>query len=328
MTTSQAIAMAAPRARRPWPTRWLGRACGLLALLLLAVGAWAGWQGRDALLPALARVEPRLWVLGAVLTLAGLALRTLRWVWVMRALGHRLPALLQTRVFLAGLSLSPTPGKLGETARAALLRPHGVPVAHTLAAFLCDRGSDVIGVALLGAVAGLLAASRMPLLEGLSVLLVGGTLVLAWAWRRSDLAERLLPQRWAGLAEPLTLWARIWRPLPAAGWVALAATAWALQGLLLAVLVAAVHAGPGPAPGLWACVAIYCAATLLGAASLAPSGLGTMDAALVVQLGALGVATPDALAVAVALRVSTLWLAWCVGWLALVSFGRGAKGAK
>jgi len=306
----------------PRLTRWLAHACALLAALLLTAGAWVAWRERGALLPALARVEPELWALGAALTGAGLALRTLRWWWVMAALGHRLPRLLQARVYLAGLSLSPTPGKLGETARAALLRPNDVPVSHTLAAFLCDRGSDVIGVALLGAAAGLLAASRLPLLEGLALILVGATVLLARAWRRDNAAARWLPQRWARAASPLVAWAVVWRPARAAGWVALAAAAWALQGLLLGALVAAVHTGPGPLPGWWACLAIYCAATLLGAASLAPSGLGTMDAAVVLQLSALGMTTSDALAAAIALRLCTLWLAWCVGWLALASFGR------
>ena len=54
---------------------------------------------------------------------------------------------------------------------------------------------------------------------------------------------------------------------------------------------------------------IFCSATLAGAASGVPGGLGVMEASLVWQLQAAGVAPVAALAATLALRASTLWTA-------------------
>ena len=67
-------------------------------------------------------------------------------------------------------------------------------------------------------------------------------------------------------------------------------------------------------------MAIFSSATLIGAATLVPGGLGAMDSALVLQLQSRGVGLPEALAVALAARASTLWLSWLIGLGALLSF--------
>ena len=83
------------------------------------------------------------------------ASRFARWQWLLRLLGHRLPAGFSVRVYLGGLALSPTQGKVDETMRSAPLLPHGVPLGHSLTAFFAGRWSDVIGVAtLVGAASG------------------------------------------------------------------------------------------------------------------------------------------------------------------------------
>jgi uncharacterized protein (TIRG00374 family) len=71
-------------------------------------------------------------------------------------------------------------------------------------------------------------------------------------------------------------------------------------------------------------MAIFASATLIGAASMIPAGLGAMEAALVYQLMAFGVGAPDAIAVAIATRVSTLWCGLLVGSIALLSFAQAA----
>jgi uncharacterized protein (TIRG00374 family) len=60
-------------------------------------------------------------------------------------------------------------------------------------------------------------------------------------------------------------------------------------------------------------IAIFALATLFGAASMLPGGLGAMEAALVYQLTAEGAAEPVAVAVAIATRVATLWLGIAIG---------------
>jgi uncharacterized protein (TIRG00374 family) len=58
-------------------------------------------------------------------------------------------------------------------------------------------------------------------------------------------------------------------------------------------------------------------ATLLGAASMVPGGLGTMEASLVFQLMGHGAEKADAVAIAITTRCVTLW---CGVFIGLISF--------
>ena len=62
---------------------------------------------------------------------------------------------------------------------------------------------------------------------------------------------------------------------------------------------------------------IYPLAMLIGALSFVPGGVGTTELAIVLMLNRLGISTADAIAVAVAARVVTLWYAILVGALAM-----------
>lgn len=318
-----------PHPHDPLPERWLARVCLTLVLAGALYGGAVLWTGTAETWQALVAIGAPLFVGGTLLCTATLALRFARWRYLLGRLGHRLPPALDLRVYLAGTALSATPGKLGETVRSALLRPHGVAWRQSLAVFFTDRASDVLGVALLGALAGAIAGQRQPLLEALALgLLLAG--VLAARWLRhglppADGSDRArdaaggagrLARAAALLAAPARVWAGLWRgPRP----LLLAAVALGAYGLQAAVFAAYVdRLAPGlPLAGL---VALFAAATLIGAASLLPAGLGAMDSALVLQLLGLGVPLPQAVAAALASRVSTLWVSWLIGLAALGSF--------
>ena len=302
--------------------RWLARACLAAALALAAYGGVAFFSGASDVWPALGRIGSTAIVGGLLATSISLGVRAARWQLIFRRLGHRLPALFQLRVYLSGLALSSTPGKLGETSRSLLLRSRGVTYADSLAAFVCDRLADVIGVAALGAAAAALAGSRQPLLESIALFSFAGSLVLARLLRsRAGAIWLASPRRWAAMAAgPAAAWAGLWNGSSVGVYLAMAVLAHGITGLVFAAFVAQVHAGLGWAP----CLAIFVNATLIGAASMVPGGLVTMDAALVIQLQAAGVPAGAALAASIATRVCTLLFAWAVGLGALLSFSRSA----
>lgn len=304
-----------PAPAAPTLGRWLGPMCALTALALLGYGLVIWRQGASQVGAALLHIgaAPVVWALGLVLLT--LVLRVVRWQTILRGMGHRLPWRLQARVYWAGLALSATPGKLGETSRAALLLPSGVPVAHTLGAFLCDRLADVVAVAGLGVAAAALIGQRQAALEVVLLVCVPGAAAFAWFWR----AKASPGRRWLSwLRAPLCAWSTAWLRPQVFLYVLVAVLVYGMQALVFAMFVERLH------PGLdWAAsVLVFCSSTLIGAASLVPGGLGTMDAALVWQLRNLGVAPDAALAATLATRVCTLWFAWTVGVSALVTFAR------
>jgi len=61
---------------------------------------------------------------------------------------------------------------------------------------------------------------------------------------------------------------------------------------------------------------IFVNATLFGAATMVPGGLGTMEASLVLQLMGHGIQKADAVAIAIATRCVTLWCGVFIGLIA------------
>lgn len=307
------------------PLRWIVPAGAMLGVLCATSLAAIAWTGTESTWQALAAIGTAAFATGTLVCCATLLLRFVRWRHILQRQGHALPDGFNLRVYLAGTALSATPGKLGETLRSALLLPRGVSLAQSLAAFVADRLSDVIGVALLGALAGLAAGRRQPVLELIALLALVGPVWLArqlrdgWrlqeaaAWRRAPVSLQRLAQRAAG---PALVWAGRWTLRPLSAYTATALVVYGLQAIVFASYVNQLAPGTGVAN----CVAIYASATLIGAATLVPGGLGAMETVLVLQLHGLGLPLPQAVAATLAARVSTLWVGWAIGLAALLSF--------
>jgi len=299
---------------------------------VLAYSATVAWSGSAQTLAAIAKIGPAVLVGGTGIASLAYLVRFARWQWLLRWMGHSLPLAFSLRVYLAGLALTSSPGKLGETLRSALLLPVGVGLPHSFAAFVADRLSDVIGVALLGAFAARLAGRPISLLEAVFVAALAGSFVL-----RALLASRSWPvwmarmdrrgrwgQRLAAMASPASAWATVWSPVRVALCVGCAVAGYGLQALVFAWYVDAAG-GQLPWPDA---LAIFASTTLLGAASLVPGGLGAMEAALILQLTEAGVERGAAVGAALSARISTLWFSVLLGATMLLTFsrqsGRGA----
>src|SRR6185369_7551999 len=286
------------------------------------------WSGAPAVMEAAMGIGPAAIMIGAALSLAGYLARFARWHMLLTWFGHRLPIWFNLRVYLAGLALTTTPGKLGETIRSLLLLPRGVGIAHSFAAFFVDRLSDVVGVALLGVLGGWIAGRREIALEILALCVIALALLARgmvqsryWTAGVKHIENRGLPGRWiAALARPASVWAESCYLRRDMLCVICGFVAFGLQGVVFANFADLAGAPLSTAQ----CIAIFASATLIGAASMIPAGLGTMEAALVYQLVGFGVAAPDAIAMAIVTRVSTLWCGLLVGSIALLSFARNA----
>jgi uncharacterized membrane protein YbhN (UPF0104 family) len=282
---------------------------------------------------ALAKLGWPLAAAGTAAASVAYLVRFARWHWIIRRLSARVPWPLNLRVYMAGLALTSSPAKIGETLRSLLLLERGVPVHRSLGAFLADRGADVIGMAALGAVAGVIAGQRASVLGVICIALYVSTVGGAWAIRRGWLtrlpalfgapASRLGRMTSAALL-PASSWAALWSWRSSLAFSAAALVAYGIQALVFAAYVQALGADVGIAR----CVEIFASAMLLGAASMIPGGLGATEAALVYQLTQAGMPFADAVAAAIAIRLSTLWFAILLGILCLVTFIRSGAVAS
>lgn len=293
-------------------------------LYLLAI-FWFGWKDTAA---ALASLGLKALLLGAVLSSSSYLWRFGRWESSLRCVGYQVPKWRHFAIYMSGLGLTATPGKSGETFRSALLLSHGVRISHSLAAFIVDRASDVLGMCLLGFVAAWVLGHALAWAWLLAfAVLLSGSCVFAyvlqhpraaawWGWLGSTWQR--LPV--TGGQAVLEHWAGVWKLPRVTAYSVLAMLAYGTQALVFAWFCDAAGTGVPVA----ACVLIFVQATLFGAASMSPGGLGAMEAALVIQLTERGVEGSIAVSMAIAIRLVTLWLGMAIGALCLLLSSRKA----
>lgn len=230
-------------------------------------------------------------------------------------------------IYLAGLSMSVTPGKVGEVLRSVLLRAsNGVPFTRTAPVVVADRLSDLIALVVLALIGISDFAEFLPYVLAASVFVAGGVLVLG----SPKLFGGIL--RWC---EQLPLVGGLAKS--AQGMVASSAVLLELRYITVLSVISVVgwglecvgywlilNAFPGVEAGLLLCVFLWSATTLVGALSFLPGGLGATEGSLGVLVArfAIGVSTPVAVASTLLIRLCTLWYGELVGALAVVSFMR------
>jgi uncharacterized membrane protein YbhN (UPF0104 family) len=287
-----------------------------LAIYLLALffsDPEQSWSG-------LRRLSLGKWGLVLSFPLCNYLLRFVRWHWYLSSLGNSVPVGLDLRVYLAGFSLTTTPGKVGETIRSLLLHSEQVSYEDSMAAFVAERFTDLLAVAMLAMLASVqFEGYRWLISLSLAVLLLSFWLL------RSPTPDRWLASRPGGsgwlsralLGGMRTL--RACRVLLSSrlllGGLFLAGIGWALEGVAYWVVLDAL----GVSVDVAAAVGIYSVATLAGALSFIPGGLGAMEGILSGFLLLIGTSTADAISSTVIIRVATLWFAVAIGVLAMTT---------
>jgi len=127
------------------------------------------------------------------LALANYVLRFLRWQLYLARRDVHVPVTSSALVFGAGLSLSITPGKLGELVKAYLLREmHDVPATATAPIVVAERVTDLIALVVVGLV-GVARYGLAPTFVGIAAALVAIGAARLAAGTPDDLA-RLVPE--------------------------------------------------------------------------------------------------------------------------------------
>lgn len=230
-------------------------------------------------------------------------------------------------VYLAGLSMSVTPGKVGEVLRSMLLRASdGVPFTRTAPVVVADRLTDLVALVLLAAVGVAERPEYLPVL-GVTVVLVGAGAVVLGSPRLLggvfDLMARV--PRLAGVVakgRPLVdSSVTLMRLGPLAWLTVLSVLGWGLECVGFWLIVGGF---PGVDASLRTCTLLWSAGTLVGALSFLPGGLGATEGSLVVATTRIVAGATQAIALAASLlgRLATLWFGELVGGVALAVFLR------
>ena len=188
---------------------------------------------------------------------------------------------------------------------------------------MAERLTDVAGLLILSAL-GATALPHGPLvLGGVAGLLI----VTILAVRIPGLARRAIPERILAtrLTGQIRLFVRAGRGLLEPGVLTVAVlvsvVSWFFECLALYLILDGLGA---PIP-LRAATFLYAFASLAGAVSMLPGGLGVAEGSLTGLLVGLGARLPDAAAATLLVRAATLWLAVSLGLVTLLAAFRGGS---
>ena len=238
------------------------------------------------------------------LTALNYVIRFWRWQRYLARLEIRVPASRSFAIFVAGLTMTISPAKLGEVLKCGLLRrSFGVPVRRSAPVVLAERVTDATGVVVL-AVAGGAGTDRWPLLVAALV----GVAVVVVAVRGPFLA------RFTVLGEAPAAAAALLESRLLAGMTLLSAVSWFCECLAAYVCVRGLRLDLSLADT----IAVFSLGSLAGALSFLPGGLGVAETSMTALIRVLGdVPKAAAAAATVLIRLATLWFAVAVGLVAL-----------
>ncbi len=249
------------------------------------------------------------WAFG--LALVNYLLRFLRWVLYLRILRIHVPFPVSLLVFLGGLAMTITPGKVGELVKCYLLRDRaGVPVAASVPVVLMERVTDLVSVVLMGLIGLLLLPPLLSTLLLLALAVVAAALYVL-STRHTDRALGLpLVRRWQEEIREARQGVRaLTRPWPMAAALALGSVSWVSEGVALWIVLK----GLGADISVLLSMPVYAGSVLAGAATTLPGGLLGTEGAMVAILQQIGAERDVAAAGTLIVRVATLWFAVAVG---------------
>lgn len=262
------------------------------------------------------------------LSVVNYVIRYARWEYYLRVLDIRVPYKTSAGVFLAGLAMTITPGKVGEFLKSYLLKEsEGIPMARTAPVVFAERLSDLLALVLLAALGAaeyggpsatpLLAAAGIAMASGVAVLQSQGlTNTVLGLLTRVPGVDRVVPK----IREAVDASRALLSLKPLLIGLLLSGIAWYAEcaEYLLAFKGFGIDVDAGVA------VFGYAFSTVAGVVS--PGGLGPTDIGLIeiaqrftpALQGQRDVATAASFIV----RFCTLWFAVILGALALLRFRR------
>jgi glycosyltransferase 2 family protein len=281
------------------------KALVLAAVLAAAVGVGLGlYADFGQLGDELRDFRWELFPLALALTALNYLVRFWRWHRYLARVDIAVPAGRSFGIFVAGLTMTITPAKLGELLKSGLLkRSFAVPVRRSAPVVLAERVTDATGVVVLAVAGGAATQSWPPL--AIALVAVAGAVVLV----RSPLLERF-----TSLGEaPAAARALLATPL-LVGMTLLSAVSWLFECLAAYVCVR----GLGLDLSFPDTIVVFTLGSLAGALSFLPGGLGVAEASMTGLIRALGdTSKASAAAATVLIRLATLWFAVALGLVGL-----------
>ena len=256
------------------------------------------------------------------LVLVSYAIRLWRWNLYLRIAEVKVASGESALIFFSGFVMSVTPGKFGEVLKSLLLRESTqIAIARTAPIVIAERLTDFISLVVLSSIGALSFQYGGVLIAVSGVLSIVGVVLISsrplalsciGLTRRMPVLHKLTPklvEMYESMADLVRLGPLVWATLlAAAAWLTECVGVW-----LLCRGIGAEHVT------LQMAIFIHAFATIFGAVSMMPGGLGVTEGSMTFLLVKLGKLTQaPAVAATLLVRLCTLWFGVLVGLFALL----------
>lgn len=320
----------------------------VIAFVIVSVVVFAvvGLYGQiDAVVAALATI-PWWWVLPAMMVLSFLnyVIRYFKWQYYLKRIDVHLSHRDSFSVFLSGFTLTTTPGKIGEAIKGYFIRDiDGTPVAKTVPVVVSERVTDLLALVLLAMIGFGIGVNTGDQL--FTVLMLGGAfLVGAIVLSQRTFYQKILKRftsfgplkRFQDSVDDIeNTMTQTLGPKPLVVSTIISIPGWFMECLELWLLLSLLSGAgiPTLAPAslilLLQATFVHATASIIGAVSFLPGGVGTYEItsfALITFL--LGLSETQASVATILIRVFTLWFSVIVGFIALGILTRSIRKRK
>lgn len=263
-----------------------------------------------------------------ILSLCNYAFRFFRWEYYTKTLDIKIERKMSFLIFLSSFIMSVTPGKIGEVLKSYLLKEqNGTPVSKSAPIVLAERITDFLSLVLLSMTGALMFGYGTKLIIGFGIFFV----ILVFV-----ISNRKLSYAIIGFMEKLKFVSRLSGKIHTAYdsiyhmvrfkeliiTIVLSIFAWSFECLSFYLVINGFSVFGTPHIDIFIATFVYGFATIVGAITMLPGGLGATDASLTGLLVLLTIPKSVSVAATLIIRAATLWFAVIVGIIAVIFYQR------
>lgn len=248
-----------------------------------------------------------------ILTTVSYMFRFVKWDFFLKRVGIQLTLRNNLFVFLSGFSMVMTPGKVGEIWKGWLIKDiNGEKLNKTVPVVIIDRITDVLGLILLSMMGIMYYMDGVHIIV-LLLLLFFGFLITVRSRTISGKIIVLLEKRMGKYAENIkamhATFEILMKPRDLFAMSLLSAFAWFFECLVMYLAIL----GFGQSISITLSTFIFSFASLAGAISMIPGGVGVAEGSISALLQYFGTESSVSVAITIIVRFVTLWYGTIIG---------------
>ncbi len=272
---------------------------------ILVMSGLVYYTGAEKFLNAFSQFSFKSILLVAFLSLLNYFFRFLKWQIYLKTLEININPWISFKIFMSGMLMSMTPGKMGEVFKSLILKDvSDTPILKSAPIILVERLTDLAAIIFLS-MAGMFMADFNYISVIIAALLMLFTIVFLSSERIGNFISSFFGKYSKNLQEVFVSARILMKPWQMGITTLLSIISWFMECVGFYILILPFSNNVS----LLEAVYIYAICTLLGALSMLPGGLAATEAGMTYFLAGKGIALGTAGAITFVIRLLTLWFA-------------------